>query len=357
MTVLRFIAIALVFILSVSISGGADTTPVAVTLTKRTPIETLSPDGGVVAVGEATVGTQLNLVSADGSRVILRDAQGIHYRIALSSTDYSPAPAGASTATNAAPQTAAPVALTNSVVVPAQPVTPTPRALDKSSTVASSQTKQAPLADSPVFTIKIGDRQTANEMSVWPQGGVPDQPLLIVAHGNGGSGPKEIQGWLRIAKEHHFTIVCPSFLSSVNASHLSEDEPYFKDCIQWIKDNLKYSGDNVFMTGFSGGGFPTWALATKYPDFFHGIVLQSGNFPGGYYPPTLSRWFNKPIKLIWGSQDLADIPIQNGNAVEMLKSEDCKDYTTEIVPGGHHQEHQDLVVAWMEQNLAAPDSN
>jgi hypothetical protein len=41
----------------------------------------------------------------------------------------------------------------------------------------------------------------------------------------------------------------------------------------------------------------------------------------------------------------------------MLKSEDCKDYTTEIVPEGHHQEHQDLVVSWMEQNLADHASN
>jgi poly(3-hydroxybutyrate) depolymerase len=194
-------------------------------------------------------------------------------------------------------------------------------------------------------------------MSVWPQGGVPDRPLLIAAHGNGGAGPKEIKGWLRIAKEHRFTIVCPSFLSSVRAGSLPEDEPYFEACLRWIKDNLQYSSDNVFMAGFSGGGFPTWYLATKRPDFFHGIVLQSGNFAGGYYDLNLSHWFHKPIKLIWGSQDLADIPIQNGQAVEMLKSEDCKDFTTEIVPGGHHQEHQDLVVNWMEQNLAAPASN
>jgi dipeptidyl aminopeptidase/acylaminoacyl peptidase len=302
----RFIAIAVIFILSVSIRAAADNTPVAVAITKRTPIETLSPTGNVVGVNEATVGTRLNLVSADGSKVTLQDAQGTRYRIALSSTDYIPPIGVASTAINSAPQTPPPVVIASAVVAPVQPIKPAPKLPDNSSTVASSQNQQAPLADSPVFTVKIGDRATANEMSVWPQGGVPDQPLLIAAHGNGGSGPKEINGWLRIAKEHHFTIVCPSFLSSVNSGHLSEDDPYFKECIKWIKDNLKYSSDNVFMTGFSGGGYPTWGLATKYPDFFHGLIFQSGNFPGGYYPPTLSRWFNKPIKLIWGSQDMSD---------------------------------------------------
>jgi hypothetical protein len=210
---LRCIALALFFILSVPVGAGADT-PVAVTITKRTPIETLSPDGRVVGVSEATVGTRLNLVGSEGSQLTLQDAQGIRYRIASSSTDYNPVIAVSSTATNGAPQIPAPVVVTNAVVAPAKPINPTPSAPDKSSTVAASQDKPAPLADSPVFTVKIEGKETANEMCVWPEGGLSDRPLLIAAHGNGGSGPKEIKGWLRIAKEHRFTIVCPSFHSS-----------------------------------------------------------------------------------------------------------------------------------------------
>jgi poly(3-hydroxybutyrate) depolymerase len=358
----RFIALALVFLLSVSTGKGADTAPVAVTITKRAPIETLSPTGEMVGVSEATVGTRLTLVSAEGAKVILQDAQGTRYRIALSSTDYSPPPTTVAVVpTTASPQAPAPAAITNAVVAPAKPINamPLPPAhpAPEESSAALSQNKQTPLADSPVFTIKLGKRTTANEMSVWPEGGVPDRPLLIAAHGNGGAGPREIQGWLQLAKQHRFTIVCPSFLSSVNSVHLSEDEPYFKDCLSWIKDNLKYNGDNVFMVGFSGGGFPTWCLATKHPDFFHGIAFQSGNFAGGYYDLSLSRWFNKPIKLIWGSEDLEPILTQNKDAVAMLKSEHCRDYTTEVVPGGHHQEHPDIVVSWMEQNLAPASSN
>jgi len=355
MIMLRFIALAVVFVLTVSVAKSADNPPVAVTITKQTPLETLSADGGVVGVSEAAVGVHMNLVSADGTQVTLQDAQGTRYRIAVTSTDYAPPSVAATTASSSAAPIPAPAPV--AVVAPQKPVTPAPIPQDNSAALATSPNTPAPLADSPVLTIKIGDRPTASEMSVWPQGGVPDRPLLIAAHGNGGSGPKEIKGWLRLAKEHRFTIVCPSFLSSVNCSHLSEDEPYFQECLTWIKTNLQYNGDEVFMTGFSGGGAATWYLATKRPDFFHGIILQSGNFFGNYYDIRISRWFNKPIKLIWGSQDLPDIPIENGQAVAMLKSEDCKDFTTQIVPGGHHQEHQDLVVGWMEQNLAAPDPN
>jgi dienelactone hydrolase len=343
----RFVIATLLFLLPVFNGQATDTQPVSVNITKRAPVETLSESGDVTGVTESTVGTKMNLVRTDGTSVILADSQGVHHRIAIAATDYTPPVVAAPTVTNAAPLQPIPTA--NQASTPPPP--------NRSPSIASAPDATTSLPDSPITTVKIGDRTTANEMSVWPDGGLADRPLLIAAHGNGGSGPREINGWLKFAKQHHFTIVCPSFLSSVNDGHLAEDEPYFADCIKWIKDNLKYNTDEVFMTGFSGGGFPTWYLATKRPDFFHGFITESGNFAGGYYDLDLSRWFNRPIKLIWGSQDLADISVQNQNAVDALKSIDCKTYTTEIVPGGHHQEHPDLVVAWMEQNLAPDASN
>ncbi|MCE0498307.1 MAG: hypothetical protein LV481_10220 [Methylacidiphilales bacterium] len=361
----RLIIMALGIALSFSLLAGADTAPVTVTITQKTPIETLAQDGSVTGVSEATVGARMKLVSADGSQIILEDEHGTRYRMAQSSTDYQPPPVASSPATNnASPATAAAV-VANPVVKPSPPANPSPSPSgnplpgppNNPSTAIPSQNQEQPLAAGPVFTVTLGDREKSGEMSVWPQGGVPDRPLLIVAHGHGGTGPHEIQGWLQIAKSHRFTIVCPTFLSSVNASFLKDDDPYFAACLSWIKDNVQYNKDWVFMTGFSGGGFPTWYLASKRPDFFHGLFFQSCNFAGNYYGLSLDRWFNKPLKLIWGSQDLPDIPVQNGQAVEILKTAGCQDYTTEIVPGGHHQEHQDMVVSWMEQNLAEPTSN
>jgi predicted peptidase len=140
--------------------------------------------------------------------------------------------------------------------------------------------------------------------------------------------------------------------------HVPEDVPYFKDCLHWIEDNLQYDKSNVYMTGFSGGGYAVWYLATTRPDFFRGLFLQSGNFAGDqYYNFNLSGWHDKPIKLIWGSQDVSDIPVQNQQAVDLLKSEHFTNFSTEVIPGAHHQPHHDLVVTWMEQQVAAPSSN
>ena len=70
--------------------GWANPAPVTVTIIQRTPIETLSDDGRVSAVTEATIGAHYLLDTIQGSQVVLQDPQGTHYLIALTSTDYSP---------------------------------------------------------------------------------------------------------------------------------------------------------------------------------------------------------------------------------------------------------------------------
>ena len=220
----------------------------------------------------------------------------------------------------------------------------------------STADDQRQLQPNGVAVITIGERKIINEMAIYPSGGIAGRPLLIAAHGNGGSGPKEITGWLALAKRHNFTIVCPTFLSSVHWMYLPEDAPYFKDCQHWIEGNLQYDKSNVYMTGFSGG-YPVWYLATTRPDFFKGLFLQSGNFAGEYYNPNLSGWASKPIRLVWGTEDLPSVMVQNKQAADLLQSEHFTNFSTEIIPGAHHQPHHDLVITWMEQQIAAPSSN
>lgn len=208
-----------------------------------------------------------------------------------------------------------------------------------------------------VVIVTIGERKTVNEMGIYPQGGIANRPLLMMAHGNGSSGPKEIEGWLDLAKQHNFTIACPTFLSAAQSMHIPEDVPYFKDCLHWIEDNLQYDKNNVYMTGFSGGGFAVWHLATMRPDFFKGLFLQSGNFAGQYYDTHLSGWTDKPIHLVWGTEDSPTVIAQNKQAIDLLQSQHFTNFSIEIIPGAHHQPHHDLVVTWMEQQMIAAPSH
>lgn len=207
--------------------------------------------------------------------------------------------------------------------------------------------------DSPLIT-KIGRAGKSMEVAVWPLEGIAGRPLLIAAHGNGGSGPGEIKAWMQLAKTNQFTLVCPTFLSSVHSKFLPDDQRSFPEVLDWMKDHLKYDQDNVFMTGFSGGGYPTWYLATGYPKVFKGLFLQSGNFVGANHLLDLRRWKNKPIRLVWGSKDIPRVIQQNKDALSVLETEQCKEFSFEVIANVGHESHPSLVSAWiLETSLKA----
>lgn len=90
--------------------GWAASTPITVTITQRTPIETLSTNGDISGVSNATIGSHYIFVSVQGSQIVLQDAQGTHYLIAQTSTDYvvpqAPSSSPADDTTNAVSSTA-----------------------------------------------------------------------------------------------------------------------------------------------------------------------------------------------------------------------------------------------------------
>jgi hypothetical protein len=215
----RFVAVAIICVLSFSVIEGADNAPVAVTITKRTPIETLSPNGNVVGVSEATIGTQLNLVGADASRVTLQDAQGIHYRIALSSTDYSSASPVASTTTNSASQTASSVITTPLVVPPtnaASPAAPAPLAASPATSLNTSPAANKPPVDSggtPLlldYEIQPRDNFSKAAFRFWsPSYDQPIRGVIVLVPGLNGDGRGKVTdpAWQDLARKYRLALV------------------------------------------------------------------------------------------------------------------------------------------------------
>jgi predicted esterase len=337
--------------------------PVTVTITQSAPLETLSATGEVSAVTEAQPGTQFKVVAANGPQLTLQDAKGVRYQIAVSATDYVPAPTAPAPAAAIAvqsPAAAPPASVPASPPVAAGPVTAAPAAPPTPAPVQASSPppvqNAAPPAGPVLKVTDIADDDRA-PVAVWPAAGMDNRPLLIAAHGHGGSGPSEIGGWLKLAQDHRFTIVCPTFMSSVNCMFLGNDTAYFEHLCLWIKDHLKFDRANVYMTGFSGGGFPLWYLGTTEPDFIHGLFAQSCNFVGDSYGLDLSRWDRRPIEVIWGSRDLPDIGPSGQMALDSLQEINCKNVVHLVVQGAGHQEHRDLVVAWLEKCVADQAAN
>ena len=355
--------VAGVALLSLLLLGG-NAGATDVTITQKAPLESVSTSGAVIGVSESTVGARMTLVSMTGPELTLQNGAGAHYEIAASATDYVPpavlpapdpqptVPAPSSTAKAKAAVLPPPPVNAASTAFSIQPPAQSPYA-GKPAAAADAPSQFGPTPDALLNGFPVEDRSDDNLMAVWPQGGIANRPLLIAAHGHGGSGPNEIRGWVGLARAHRFTIVCPTFKSSVNSSFLDDDESYFRACLRWMENNLQYDKVNVYMTGFSGGGYSVWYLATKRPDVIHGLFMQSCNFIGVAYDLDLGPWYNRPIKVIWGSQDLPDIAPSGQLGLQVLKDGGCKNVTTEVVGGAGHQEHPDMVVKWMEDSVAA----
>jgi len=120
--------LALYLLLTVG-ANRADSVPVTVNVTQRVPIETLSPSGQLTNVTESTVGTRFILVNVEGQQLTLQDAQGTHYRIVLTATNYIPpvlpttSPSRTKEATEYSPL---PAAITNTDSLFLPPSTPPP---------------------------------------------------------------------------------------------------------------------------------------------------------------------------------------------------------------------------------------
>jgi predicted esterase len=206
------------------------------------------------------------------------------------------------------------------------------------------------------LVIKIGTYRQYNEMSIWPPQGLAERPLLIVAHGNGTDGSKEINHWLALAKKEKITVVCPTFVSSWDMTNILDDRLYFRECVKWIEANLKYDQTLVFITGYSGGGCPVWYLATAYPDLFRGILLQSANFYGEHPYLDLSKWRDKPIRLEWGGNDLPQIITQNKQALRVLSLAKCENVGYEIIEGIGHAAQREWAIKQMKKLSVNPNA-
>src|SRR5580698_9768251 len=105
----RFVSAGILFVAAMTLGPAA-----VVTVTQRAPLESLSATGDVTGVTEAQVGAQYTLVSCANGQVILHDAQGNPFRLAVKATDYTPPAAPAA----AVAQTPTSATMTNSVATP-----------------------------------------------------------------------------------------------------------------------------------------------------------------------------------------------------------------------------------------------
>jgi poly(3-hydroxybutyrate) depolymerase len=111
---------------------------------------------------------------------------------------------------------------------------------------------------------------------------------------------------------------------------------------------------NMMITGFSGGGFPTYWVGLRNPELFSAVVGRSCNFSEsnfeGWYPPEAKQ---TAVLVYYGSNDPGTISSQSRNAIRYFHANGFNVSTT-VIPGIGHERRPEVAMAFFRRNMNPP---
>jgi len=120
--------------------------------------------------------------------------------------------------------------------------------------------------------------------------GVTPVPLIIALHGYGGRAENFPKLWRRAAAKKSAIVVAPWGHSPIyNGSSwtdLFEAETIVELTIDWVAERYPIDRQRIVLSGFSQGGYMSYAIAVRRPELFAGVIpMGSGYVPSFDKPP------------------------------------------------------------------------
>jgi dienelactone hydrolase len=198
--------------------------------------------------------------------------------------------------------------------------------------------------------------------------GAKPMPLIVSAHGNGGSGPEEASHWRKHADTYGFIVVAPTYRSATRWSSLQDlrerlqsDNVLLEDVMQRTLRSFNIKRSCVLHTGFSAGGITTWYLALNRPEWFTALCFRSANFHGEIFTVDHAPWRDRPIYIFWGTRDMPvilnkseifGVAGEGPKALEFLeKTVGATKLKKEVLEGGTHTGRNDLAAKWFMEEV------
>ncbi len=187
-------------------------------------------------------------------------------------------------------------------------------------------------------------------------------PLIVSCHGSPPFDVAEhhVREWKWLAERYGCIAVAPSMvgtdgiLGAGPVSAMLANEDVILSVISSLGYRYNIDRANIMITGFSGGGFPTYWVGLRHPEIFSVIVARSCNFNRG----NLDGWFprnaaKRPILVYWGENEPSPIVYQSERAVAYLRS---RGYVvdTQLIPGISHTRRPKWAMAFFLKNLRPP---
>lgn len=187
-----------------------------------------------------------------------------------------------------------------------------------------------------------------------------DRPagLIVTCHGTPpyDVANMHIREWKMLGENHGCIVVAPylqgtdGIIGDGPLIGMLENERRIMSLISLLGYRYNIDLANIMITGFSGGGFPTYWVGLRHPEIFSVVVGRSCNFSvsnlDGWYPPEAAR---TPVMIYFGSGDLLNIQGQSQEGITYLQQRGFSVEST-ILPGIGHQRHPEVAMGFFLRN-------
>ena len=188
-------------------------------------------------------------------------------------------------------------------------------------------------------------------------------PIIVSCHGTNPFDIAEhhIKEWKMLGEENGCIVVAPKLVATDGVlgdgppAGMLDNERVIMSVINQLGYRYNVDRANIMITGFSGGGFPTYWVGLRHPDVFSVIAARNCNFSQGnvegWFPPEAAK---TPVIVYTGSNDFPSISIQSREAVSFLRSRGF-DVETQVIPGAGHERHPEVAMKFFRRRWRTPD--
>jgi poly(3-hydroxybutyrate) depolymerase len=187
-------------------------------------------------------------------------------------------------------------------------------------------------------------------------------PLIVTCHGTPPYDVAEyhIREWKMLGERNGCIVVAPALIATDGLLGdgpivgMLTDEKYILSLISLLGYRYNLDRANVMITGFSGGGFPTFWVGLRHPEVFSVVVARNCNFSrsnvDGWFPPEAS---SIPVMVYYGQNDPAAIRLQSEEAINYLRSKGFS-VTMRVLPNAGHERHPEVAMDFFRKHWRSP---
>ncbi|MFW6132463.1 MAG: hypothetical protein ACOC8F_01100 [Planctomycetota bacterium] len=188
-------------------------------------------------------------------------------------------------------------------------------------------------------------------------------PVIVSCHGTPpyDVAQHHVREWKALAERHGCIVLCPELVGTDGIlgdgplAGMFADERYILSLISLFGYRYNIDRANVMITGFSGGGFPTYWVGLRHPDVFSVIAARNSNFSeantDGWFPDEARR---TAVLVYYGSNDPGAIQGQSRNAIRYLRGEGFS-VQEKVLRGLGHQRKPEVAMDFFLAHMNEPD--